>query len=176
MPDNSKGKQILIFLFLVSCFVILSSVVSAKEKDPFIILKKEKIGNLKQGLNEEKVLKMLAKPEKQSDVIFEAATGLYVKDWDYPKKGIHLKMSSGKKEGKFVIDAILIKHPCKLKTLKGIGIGSRYEDVKKAYSGFSFDKEHTSDDMIIVGSIYGGLFFSFKNGKVTEIFMGAGAE
>ena len=44
-----------------------------------------------------------------------------------------------------------------------------------AYSD-KINADESSDEMIVVGSIYGGMVFSFENGKVKQIFIGAGAE
>ena len=32
------------------------------------------------------------------------------------------------------------------------------------------------EEVLLAGSIYGGIFFTFKKDKVSEIFLGAGAE
>lgn len=61
------------------------------------------------------------------------------------------------------------------KTSRGIGIGSTAEEVRRAYSGL-VNAEESNDSTIIAGSVYGGLIFTLRNGKVIEIFMGAAAE
>ncbi len=38
------------------------------------------------------------------------------------------------------------------------------------------EEERRTSEHFVAGSIYGGLIFSFQNGRVNEIFLGAGAE
>jgi hypothetical protein len=47
--------------------------------------------------------------------------------------------------------------------------------VRKAYAAFA-DGESSSEGSFVVGSIYGGIIFSFEKGKVSGIFFGAAAE
>jgi hypothetical protein len=65
--------------------------------------------------------------------------------------------------------------PFDYKTSKGISIGSNYQEVEKAYKDY-VNAEFSNKESIVAGSIYGGVIFSFKNGKVTSIFIGASAE
>lgn len=174
-------RNLRIFLLLViavGALMLSSAAVWAEDEDedPSDFLQKEKIGSLKLELPAQQVIKQLGKPGKKSEVKLEAATGLYVCDWDYADKGIFLQMASEDKKDEMEINSIRITAPCKLLTARGIGIGSKKEDVEKAYAGCPIDKEFTTKDQLVIGSVYGGVFFTFKEGKVSGIFIGAGAE
>jgi hypothetical protein len=54
-------------------------------------------------------------------------------------------------------------------------IGSSYAEVQEAYKK-DIDPEATDKTQITVGSVYGGIIFSFKNDKAEKIFLGAEAE
>ena len=65
---------------------------------------------------------------------------------------------------------------CQLATARGIKIGSTEAAVKKAYAK-ERDKEQTkAGESFTAGSIYDGVIFTFKDGKVSQIFIGAAAE
>ena len=170
-------KLSILFLVIAFGMIILSSpAVKADDEDPSAILQKEKIGSLKLDLPASGIIELLGKPGKKSAVTFEAATGLYVCDWEYKDKGIFLQMASEDNKGKMKVNSIRIAAPCKFQTARGIGIGSKKGDVEKAYKGCPVDKDFTTEDQLVIGSVFGGIFFIFKEGKVNGIFIGAGAE
>ena len=62
-----------------------------------------------------------------------------------------------------------------LKNKFNIGIGSNYEDVFKVYSKY-VNKEESNQESIVIGDMYFGLIFFFKDKKVNEIILGSLAE
>jgi hypothetical protein len=56
-----------------------------------------------------------------------------------------------------------------------MGIGSSYAEVEQAYKK-DIDAESTNKEQITVGSVYDGIIFKFKDGKVSKIFLGGAAE
>jgi hypothetical protein len=98
-------------------------------------------------------------------------------DWDYKTKGLVLNMSAEPTnvEGSKKVFSITAKTPCILRTTRNIGIGSSYAEVREAYKGF-IDESSSDLTLITVGSVYGGILFSFKDEKVETIFFGAAAE
>ena len=104
---------------------------------------------------------------------------MFVQDWLIPVQGLSLHMGSEKAGGKKAVESITIKAPSKMKTGKGIGIGSPEADAIKAYEGFKSEPDEgllNGTDAHLVGSIFGGMIIYFKDGKVSEIFLGAAAE
>ena len=142
------------------------------DKDPPTILDTEMIGPLKFGLDGVAVEKALGKPHSKTKPIDEAATGEIVSNWTW--KGIDLEMSGEAKTGPWKISFIHIKPGATLATRKGIRIGSTLAEVKKAYPDRA--KDTTDPNQYLVGSVYGGLMFQFKAGKVDDIRMGELAE
>ena len=75
-----------------------------------------------------------------------------------------------------------ITAPSELRTSRGIGIGAARADVETTYAAYlgkgrqPDEPDTTSPTSLIIGSIYGGTFFTFEGGNVSEIFVGVGAE
>jgi hypothetical protein len=144
--------------------------------DPFSLMKDESLGKLKIDIAARQVIQLLGSPDKKSKSIIWEADGLYHQNWYYPKQGITLGMISEITEKQQRVASIKLVSPSKLKTNRGIGIGNSYNDVVRAYQ-----KEQERENSIpfkhfVAGSIYGGLIFSFENGRITEIFLGSAAE
>ncbi|CAA6809897.1 MAG: Unknown protein [uncultured Sulfurovum sp.] len=103
------------------------------------------------------------------------ADGLYHQDWNYADCGISFDMTSGEQNASKVVESITIVSPSKLTTEKGIGIGSTYDEVMTAYKT-RWNKGESRDDLFVVDSIFGGILFRMTDGKVEDVFVGAGAE
>ncbi|MBF0498061.1 MAG: hypothetical protein HQK58_16040 [Deltaproteobacteria bacterium] len=137
----------------------------------------EKIGELRLNLPEKAVIRNIPCRPKKSKEIFEAATGEYVQMWKYAECGIVLKMSSDHKGGAKAVASIIVSGPCKLVTSRGIHIGSTESEVIRAYGRYGDQEGNTvKGKRFVAGSIYDGMVFDFKGGRVVGIFLGAGAE
>ena len=144
------------------------------------LLASESLGGIKIGQEEKALKAILGKSKiKKSESRLEEATGEYIQTWTCEEKGLSIRMSSGEtKKGAQHVGGFTADANCLLATNKGIKIGSTKGDVLKAYGKFE-DKENKSAagaDSFVAGSIYGGIIFTFKGDKVSEIFFGAGAE
>ena len=126
------------------------------------------------------VIKNLGEPDFKGEEMLLGADGKLHQDWVYTNKGIKTSMARTEKETEYTVWALTIKDPCKL-LIEGIGIGSTKEDVVNAH-GSNIDQTISTafstpeKELILVGTIYDGIFFTIENGKVTEIFVGAKAE
>ena len=153
-----------------------SNDLSQKLPIPEEITRWEGFGILKIGLTAAQVVKVLGSPESKSKNILWGADGLYHQYWYYPKQGITLDMVSVTGEEKQKVASIKLTSNSTLKTRRGIKIGDSYAKVTQAYYKERDRETSTSSKIFVAGSIYGGLIFSFKNGRVNEIFLGAAAE
>lgn len=142
----------------------------------------ETIGNLQRGQTPAQVEAILGKPEKKEDPWEVPATGDIEATWSYPSQGLTVVFAHETEDpaspGK--VNKLYAWEASKLKTSRGVGIGSTFAEVKAAYANAN-DKDQEGNivynkERILVGSIYGGLDFGFKKGKVSSIFIGAGAE
>jgi hypothetical protein len=139
------------------------------------LMRSERFGPLHLGLDSRAVVRVLGRPEQESPDTLEAATGLYVRDYTYSRRGIVLHLSSPKRLGLERIASITLAAPCTLRSTRKIGIGSPVDAVRRAYAD-SIDPATTSSDDLVVGSVYGGIIFHVADGKVTRLYVGAGAE
>jgi hypothetical protein len=121
------------------------------------------------------VIAHIGEPDSKGEDKYWGATGTYVQNWNYEQKGLKLEMESDSLNGLKKVRSIIIDSTSQLKTSQGVGIGTDYEAVKNTYAG-KIDTESTNESQIVVGSVYGGIIFRFESSKVSQIFIGAGAE
>ncbi len=165
-----------------------STVITAPQKDSSISAQPEStaqtgkidiesFGDLKLGQHYKETIKAIGNPDSKSKAVEWGADGLMHEDWNWRGKGLVLNMSSDRTnaESSLSIFSITSKSPCSFKTKANIGIGSSYAEVQEAYKK-DIDATATDKTQITVGSVYGGIIFTFKDDKVATIFLGAAAE
>ncbi len=186
-----RHSRILVFMILVSIvFYCFSPAPAARGPGPQgagggagseteqFDTSKERIGELRLGMPEKDIAGSIpCKQPKKGKEIFEGATGEYVRTWKYPECGIELKLGSERKGGGKKIESITVTPPADLATGRGIRIGSTEGEVVKAYGRYrDRDGDTVKGEKFVAGSIYDGLIFDIKDGKVSGIFLGAAAE
>ena len=149
------------------------------------IMQDGSIGGIKIGASEAEVYaiaktQMLGNAFKGKDEIWEAF-GQAVQEWIFPDAGLSLHMLSDEIGGPKSVYSITAKAPSKLQTGHGLTIGDSKTAVIESYADYQSDDDANtgffdSEDTHIVGSVYGGMIFKFKDGRVTEIFLGTAAE
>ena len=142
---------------------------------PMKVGEAQKVGHLQLQLESAQLAPFLGQPSSQSKPVEEAATGLTVKAQTYAKQGVMVTLSREKKATVWRVERFTVKAPCSWKTPQGIGIGSSDQEVRKAYSQL-LESDGQSSQQLVVGSIYDGVIFYLKKGKVESIFVGAAAE
>ncbi len=184
-----KSSPVILSLFLFS--LVPSPLVSgadqapkAEEKRPtadeqteagFKLMKTELLGKLRFEMKAKEVVGIYGKATSQGAVENWEGVGLYVQQWNYPALGLELQMAAEKKNGEAKVYMIKATQACKLVTTRGIHIGSSEKEVAKAYGDLKGD-ESEAGKTFVAGSTVGGVIFTFKEGKVVEIFIGAGSE
>lgn len=146
------------------------------DSDPFYLIKSESLGQLTLNLTDEKVIQLIGNPFKKEVKKLWGADGLYHQNWYYFYQGITLNMISETEEGEQSIAFIKVTYPSTLETKRGIKIGSSWEKVNRVYCQEKEEETSIFHQTFVAGSIYGGLIFTFRNGYVSEIFLGAAAE
>jgi hypothetical protein len=137
----------------------------------------ESFGGIKLGMTYKELVAVLGQPGRKCVAVDWAADGLVHQDCTYAAEGLVLNVSFEKdallSTGKLF--SITATAPNWYKTAAGMRIGSSYAEVQEAYKK-DIDPEATDKTQITVGSVYGGIIFSFKNDKAEKIFLGAEAE
>ncbi len=149
---------------------------TSEAADPFELMQSEGFGELKLNLTASQVLEILGSPETKGETVLWGADGLYHQDWYYPQQGITLNMASETSGERQTVFYITLTSPSTLKTQRGIGIGESYIEVMQAYKDQEDREMSIPYESFIAGSIYGGLIFSFQDGTVNQIFLGAAAD
>jgi hypothetical protein len=147
-----------------------------KDKNSLIgnqLMKTESLGELKLGLVPKEITELIGKHEEKTVLEYFGHAGTY-HEWKYKKKGILLTFVN-ELDSIPIVNRIEISEPCKLKTKKNIGIGSKIENVQIVYRN-KIDTTKSDAKAIVVGTVLGGIIFEFENKKVKTIIIGPIAE
>lgn len=190
-----------LYLLTASLAVLLSGCKSSKEEKPAADTTKDTIaittnspdsigniippsakidiesfGDIKLGQSANELIKVLGEPDNKTKAIEWEADGLMHEDWTWKSKGLIINMSSEINNASTLqVFSIKAKAPCTFKTKANIGIGSSYAEVQEAYKK-DINAEESNKEQVTVGSVYGGIIFTFRNDKVESVFLGAAAE
>jgi hypothetical protein len=164
-----KNKFLLMIIFL------LMQITPVLAEDTSF-LSREAIGDFSLGQSEKELKNNIHCTIKRSPDTLWGADGVYHQTWDCYDAGISFSMVSNQKGGKKTIESITISTPSQLKTKRGIQIGDSEQAVIQAYQNEKDVEASRPNEVFVAGSIYGGLIFQFKNGKVESIFLGSSAE
>jgi hypothetical protein len=152
---------------------LMSSGAFAADEFPYA---QELIGKLHIGLAEADVRQIIPGMPTRSAEKWWGADGQYHHEWHYADGGITLGMVSKTKGGLKSIESITITSPSLLQTQRNIRIGSTEAEVVKAYGRFRHAEDSKPGEIFVAGSIFGGIMFTFQQGRVSRIFIGAAAE
>lgn len=185
MKKNRFNFQIITLLIVILIFSCQNSSKSneinsqeLKSKTDTVLdySESEIIGDwIRQEVDGQVVIDELGLPEQKGEDKYWGATGTYVQNWDYTSLGISFEMESINQNEAKKVFSITIFAPCKLTTSQKVGIGTTKDIVLDKYSSH-IDKSNSNENIIVVGSIYGGTIFTLENGVVSKIFIGAIAE
>ncbi|NEO85551.1 MAG: hypothetical protein F6J87_15075 [Spirulina sp. SIO3F2] len=149
-----------------------------EERDPFELVNSEAIdGWLKLGIPAAVVMNQFALRPVKGDYEFWGAYVAYVQSWHYSHLGLTIDMISEQIGGEQAVLSVSLAGPnSTFTTARGIKVGSTWAEVEAAYGEEREYGTAGGEHIFVAGSIYGGLIFTFEDDRVTEIFLGAGAE
>jgi hypothetical protein len=148
----------------------------ADEEEGFKVLEEERLGALRHGMSAAELIKAVGDPAKKGRVEPWEADAAYHQTWEYPAAGLVIDMVADARKGPQTLGSLTVTAPSMLASLRGIRIGSPRADVEQQYDAVRDREMEEPGGDIIAGSIYGGLIFAFKDGKVAQMFLGAAAE
>ena len=135
---------------------------------------REALGNIEMGQTEREVRATHGAPEETEGPLFQGATGLYEWTWRYKEPDLQISFSAQEEDGPWTISALATTRES-LKTRRGVHVGAPLEAASEAY-GDVIDAENFDEDLLVAGSLYGGVIFTLKDNHVESIFIGASAE
>lgn len=155
--------------------ILRSPACDEKQSAPGL-MNSDGLGELRLDMPERRVIELLGEPEEKGEKLLSEADALYHQEWRYPRQGLFLDLASASTDDKQRIASIRAGLHSVLETTKGIKVGDSFSSVNKAY-GDQLDADNSDPPFtLLAGSLYAGLLFSFEEGKVIQIFLGAAAE
>lgn len=135
----------------------------------------QKLGPLRLKLPIALAEKALGKPASVGKPHVEEATGRTVQTRTYKKVGLEITYARDSEYQPWQVERFQAKAPCSWKNPHGVGIGTLEAEVRRKYAGL-LEKETSTGNQLVVGSIYFGVIYAFEEGKVDSVFVGAAAE
>jgi hypothetical protein len=112
---------------------------------------------------------VLGKPRSKQAPLEEGATGEWVSSWTWG--GASALMVADTKNGPRQARDVSVSAPSTYATRRGIHVGSTRADVERLYPRSPEDQQQ-DPDVYVVGSVYGGLLFTFAHDRVASISIG----
>ena len=156
--------------------LFLATLLNSAAADEFALLKEELIGPLRFNQPAAEAKRLITCPVQRGPVELWGADGEYHQAWTAPACGLTLDLSAAKPSGAQTLTAITLTRPSSWKTRRGIGIGSTEREVIAAYGRDREKETSVPGQRLVAGTLYGGLVFTFRQSRVTRIFLGAAAE
>ncbi|MEZ4380785.1 MAG: hypothetical protein R3A79_05530 [Nannocystaceae bacterium] len=153
----------------------LSPEEAADEAKLREVLDHDAIGPLRHGMPEAEAIAALGEPKERGEPYEEAATGDFVKTLRFAD-GVSLDLLGDTRRGPWRVGGISIEAPSKLKTSRGVGLGTPREEALAAYKDVLCEDMGDNEENVIAGSLYGGLTFAFAGAGVDTMYLGRGAE
>ncbi len=164
-----------LFIATALTFALLYTPAGDKQPSPGV-MHAENIGGLHIDMVAQDVIGLLGEPRKRGEQRMSESDALYHQEWRYPRLGIFLDMVSQKANGNTNIASIRVGPHSSVATVRGIKVGNSFTTVNKVY-GDQLDADNSDPPYtLLAGSPYDGMLFSFEEGKVIRIYLGAVAE
>jgi hypothetical protein len=172
---NIRIWSVIVFVLLMLVTMLLYLPAGNQQISP-ALMQSDSLGDLRIDMPERKVIELLGEPEEKGEQLLSEADALYHQEWRYPRQGVFLDLVSTSTDDKQRIASIRAGLHSILETTKGIKVGDSFAAVNKAYRD-QLDADNSDPPFtLLAGSLYAGLLFSFEEGKVIQIFLGAVAE
>jgi len=130
----------------------------------------EAIGPLHAGMTAKELTAALGAPRAKEPATKEEATGGWFTTWTW--RGASALLVANSKTGPWRARDVSVTAPSSYATKRGIRVGSTRVDVERLYPPPPGDSQQ-DPDTYLVGSVYGGMLFSFANDRVSGISIGA---
>jgi len=164
-----------VYLALLTLFVAPGGSSAVAEGAADRLWTEEFLGPLQFGMSAAAVQQAIGSPASKSKPQLEQASGDWTSTWSYPALGAEVGMSARSKSARPTVGSLVVHEPSAWVTSRKVGLGASRSTVTRAYPKKLWD-ESSTEERLVVGTVYGGITFTFVNKKVSEIFFGASAE
>jgi hypothetical protein len=129
----------------------------------------EAIGPLRAKMSDKELIAVLGKPRAKQAPSEEAATGAWVSSWRWA--GASALMVADTKQGPWHARDVSVTASASYATKRGIHVGSTRAEAERLYPR-SPDDQQQDPNVYVVGSVYGGMLFTFEHDRVVAISLG----
>lgn len=160
----------------IAALLLAVATNSPAVADEFALMKEERLGPLRVDQPTAEAKRLIPCPVQRGPVERWGADGDDHQAWTAPACGLTLDVGAAESAGRQTIRAITLTRPSAWKTRRGLGVGSTEREVIAAYGRDRERETSVPGERLVAGTVYGGLVFTFHQGRVTRIFLGAAAE
>ncbi|MEA3302643.1 MAG: hypothetical protein U9Q75_05115 [Pseudomonadota bacterium] len=172
---NIRIWIVIVFVLLMLVTMLLYLPTGDQQTSPRL-MHPESLGDLRIDMPESKVVELLGDPQEKSRQHLSETDALYHQEWRYPRQGIFLDLAAASADDKLRVASMRAGLYSLVETARGIKVGDSFAAVNTAY-GDQLDADNSEPPFtLLAGSPYAGVLFSFEEGKVIQIFIGATAE
>jgi hypothetical protein len=142
----------------------------------------ETFDGIRVGMRADAVQLLLGPPDEKGTPVEMGATGMFEADWRWKSRGLTTRMGAASADAEPSVSGMEIAGASTLRTSRDIALGATRAEVEAMYEdalgkGRQPDEPNPDNErLLVLGSVYGGTFFRFENGKLVSIYVGAGAE
>jgi hypothetical protein len=141
----------------------------ASDEPDFAFYDGEAIGPLRAKMTDKELIAALGKPRSKQAPVEEGATGEWVSSWTWV--GASALVVADTRNGPRRARDVSVNAPSTYATKRGIHVGSTRADVERLYPRSPEDQQQ-DPNVYVVGSVYGGLLFTFAHDRVASISIG----
>lgn len=172
---NIRVWIVIVFVLLALVTMLLYLPAGKQQVSPGL-MHSESLGDLHIDMPESKLIELLGEPQEKGEQRMSEADALYHQEWRYPRQGLFLDLVSDSTNDRQRVASIRAGLDSTLETTKRIKVGDSFAAVNKAYADQLNTDNSEPPFTLLAGSPYSGVLFSFEEGKVIQIFVGATAE
>ena len=151
----------------------VDSLVQAQYDKGVKIMEVESYGGIKINDAADNLAIIHGEPTSKSEFTFNDLVEKWQQDWEYPNLDLKVTVLGAVKTDLKIFEMRGGKN-CPFTLASGIKTGSKISVVEEVYK--EVIGSGANPDQIVLGSIYDGIFLSYENNEITEIYFGATAE
>lgn len=139
------------------------------------LIETDSIGPVSVNMSESDLTAALGQPDIKTELELWGADDQQHATWIYVALGLYVGVTQADAGSEVIVFSIDAIAPCSFETQRGIKTGDSRETVLAAYAQ-EYNAAMSTEEFIVLGSIYGGILIVLSEGAVVSIFIGSSAE